>query len=718
MLRQKRLFSSSKCLSGKLKSVLSNAASGERVSRILDKRQADAARKKQEARIRKKFSSPLTKGTALKVLTDKFSELSIVNKRDVGPTLSISDEALDEVFRDARNNRRLIYTILGTSGDQLKDSVTVEKDVLKFLARNDITKAIYLSRLAKSRGEVAMNHIIQHLLREQHGSKAVDLFQNRKKWGVPINSHTLTILFHGSAHLQNGMSEKHIQKLYRIFRTELDKDIISIVHVNACLSALLNSTSFPATGIKFFEDLCEKQFGNIIPSKQTYTIFFNGLARHHRLATRESAESVARKALDAWYDNVQVHLKEHNTDESLVRSFVQCFVKSNVSAHVEKGVFIMRKWFDICPDSETEKTIEVSPITVKKLESQLQKQKAQQDDTATLDNWLDEELSSDLKDSVERDLSSVNFLENRFPLSLPTVGLYTDALCKLSQTTALVRFVDSKVLSLGHMRFADGQVINQYMSAKSKLLLKKLLGYQKAKSVNNQLVEDFRKFITGENPVVSSLESVLKAGGSLNGPTFHVVFNALDNEILLSQKIVDETFKDFEVCISEQLVQLVVRYSSVIKQFQKSLTINQSVDFFELMSRIKEPTATGVEMAMSQFAESKSTTDERVFLLNNAFLKFLAKASPQLRLELERNPQNSTEHARLTQLFAHVNRMKSLMTQIVKVSRRKDEPVLSEGESSSKKDSKGEVQKLNRELDESFIASSKFVRSNSSSAAQ
>lgn len=154
----------------------------------------------------------------------------------IGPT---SDSDLKYLLRT--RDKRLIYTILGTNGEQLRDSVLVDKDAKKFLKKGLIEKAVLLTRLAKHRGSAGMNSIMKYFFYEARAPQsAVDLYNWRKKWGVPPNEYTNTILFDGLARQESPIKKANAALVLKTVDRLIENGELTQIEFNAALGALSN----------------------------------------------------------------------------------------------------------------------------------------------------------------------------------------------------------------------------------------------------------------------------------------------------------------------------------------------------------------------------------------------------------------------------------------------------------------------------------------------
>ncbi|SCU82496.1 LANO_0B06458g1_1 [Lachancea nothofagi CBS 11611] len=245
----------------------------ERNNEVLKRSRKEQERQAEKRRVqlKKLNKTSYTKQHARHVLKNRYEVSNeSLSSTELGPT-----SGSDLRFLKLTHDKRMMYTILGVTGEQLRDSKLVAGDVAKFLARNQLEKAVFLARLAKSRGIVGMNKIMEHFCREQQDAKsAIDLYSWRKKWGIPPNELTHTLLFDGLANLPSPLSEKHAQRVLKIATQLIEKDGLNQMGLNAALSALVNSEN---------DELVFKLFDakpkNVIGDAITYTLLLRGAAK-------------------------------------------------------------------------------------------------------------------------------------------------------------------------------------------------------------------------------------------------------------------------------------------------------------------------------------------------------------------------------------------------------------------------------------------------------
>lgn len=212
-------------------------------------------------------------------------------KMQLGPR---SDDDLDILSRT--KDKRLIYTILGISGEQLRNSVLIYKDVKKFLMRNQVEKALYLTKLAKTRGAASMNLVTEYYLKNMNSvDAALSLYNWRKKMRIPLDKYTNTILFDGIAKQKRKISKKHGEEIFNIATALVRNGNCNIIEFNSALGALANCEDF-MLALKLFESIAQDsslahakynsttfmwlwKTCNNVDTKKHFIQLFNGLIR-------------------------------------------------------------------------------------------------------------------------------------------------------------------------------------------------------------------------------------------------------------------------------------------------------------------------------------------------------------------------------------------------------------------------------------------------------
>ncbi|GMM33334.1 Mrx1 protein [Saccharomycopsis crataegensis] len=266
-----RLFSTSGVLNGTVKTKLHHAV----------KSYDDYGLTKKEYMIKEEKEKKKALKTRMKPLNpQKYNQIM------ESSGVSDPDSQLDSTIPVLRqSSHRMLYNFLGTSGNQIQDSYVVAEDVLKFLKTGADVKALLLCKLAKGNGVVGMNHILEYYTNRQHLSVAIKSMNYRKKWNIPCNEQTFTILFRGCADSKRPLSRTTSDKIYEIYQNlqknyrerakDNDKETIELseYHINTVLKAL-NNCSSNNNAWDIFESLPSS--GPHSASNITFSIMFEG----------------------------------------------------------------------------------------------------------------------------------------------------------------------------------------------------------------------------------------------------------------------------------------------------------------------------------------------------------------------------------------------------------------------------------------------------------
>ncbi|XDT05156.1 PPR repeat family [Nakaseomyces glabratus] len=194
---------------------------------------------KQKIKRNKAQKASYHKDRAVHILKSKYG-ISDISRDQLGPTSENDIKFLSKI-----KDNRLLYTILGVNGFQLRDAILVTKDVEKFLKRGQVEKAVMLVKLAKAKGSSGANLIMDYYLNELHSPKsAVDMYNWRKKNGIPINEYTDVTLFDGLAKQPEPISTKYGEMVLKILDSKGDDEEFNIREFNAALGALTNCTDY------------------------------------------------------------------------------------------------------------------------------------------------------------------------------------------------------------------------------------------------------------------------------------------------------------------------------------------------------------------------------------------------------------------------------------------------------------------------------------------
>lgn len=357
-------------------------------------------------------STLLSSETGQKINLDKLKPHDL--KVD-SPRLAQIFQALMEVKKLARKpiDDKLVLTLLGSSPEQIKDPYVVTHDVLKLLERDEnAVRAAHLCLLARENGVVGMNAVLQWHLDRGKVEEAQRSLSQRKKWGIPANTHTYIHYFGGLArcHEWGQVPGDLAQKCVEQFAKMDVKPTIEMF--NACMSLLVKDyTNSQERAWDFFDQL---ELLHLPPTSQTFTIFLNGCKHFHHSeclriradrslsATQRSQQLFAAQAqlvetanmvfekvkkaatppvpptkeeatadpglLDEYRKKIRVTLMD--IDRVFAATFVLCFINNSAGtsytasqgshyAYLQQGLTYLQMW---CPEVDSMLKFALNPL--------------------------------------------------------------------------------------------------------------------------------------------------------------------------------------------------------------------------------------------------------------------------------------------------------------------------------------------------------------------
>lgn len=307
--------------------------------------------RRRERFIQKKNMRPVKNASAVSLLEEMLGRK--LDTVEVGPLTPFSEEDMMKIF--TQRNNRLKYRILGTSGNQLKDSLIVDTDVTKFLERDDITRSIWMVRLARSSGLFGYGTILKYMLKNQKYNAALTLFTDLKKRGLTPDGRVLNILFSGFAdrgfdEAKKTIPEEKAERLNGIFLREVhDKNSeVSVIHVNSLLKCF-RAAHRPDLALKIFDVAVNSKQKQLKPDVRTYTEMFSNLKLMDDY-------DVAIEQAEKLFNRVQLN-SAIKIDSRLITAYSSLFVFSNDARLCARAITILREWYRICSKDEIKQVI-------------------------------------------------------------------------------------------------------------------------------------------------------------------------------------------------------------------------------------------------------------------------------------------------------------------------------------------------------------------------
>ncbi|KAG7936248.1 hypothetical protein KL934_001715 [Ogataea polymorpha] len=317
-----------------------------------DKEKFEAKWKK---KMRTKYSQPL-QGHSARVMVSNMLKIPLEQVPEVNSMTAFSPAQLKSLFKT--KVQRLKYNILGTNAVQLQDSKVVNEKTQKFLDREDLARAMEMAHLAGKNGVFAYGTIMKFLAKEGRLNMIWELLnQHVKKRGLRPDGRMLTIFFDAFAKAKHPntnipkITENQAVLVYEFLLLELCKQepVANIFHINTAMKALRLAGKHELA-IRIFNRL--KDY-NVKPDSFTYTEYFLSLrySNNYTEAVRE-AEKQFRAA----------QRRKVKLDVQLVQAYSSIFVFSDDLRLQERGLLILRRWFDVCPEPEIDISVDYDTI--------------------------------------------------------------------------------------------------------------------------------------------------------------------------------------------------------------------------------------------------------------------------------------------------------------------------------------------------------------------
>lgn len=303
-----------------------------RQQKIPDLEASELARQRKQEKFNR---SPVQNHSAVTLLEELLGKKFAPGTR-IGPDTPFSKDEMDKIFRQP--NVRLKYKVLGTSGNQLRNSKMVDRDVQKSLERKDIERAMWMARMARGNGIFAFGTILKWLFEEGHPNAALKLFNEFKKRGLIPNGRLLNVLFSGMP-----MTKERATLMRSIFQKELARDNseLNVYHVNSLLKDL-RMAGDSESAIKLYDRMLKKKGFEL--DVRTYTEMFL-ILRHHEdfQQSIDLAERMFRRVQLDHQDEI---------DPYLIRAYSSLMFFSDDLTLKARCLTVLREWYRVCSIEE------------------------------------------------------------------------------------------------------------------------------------------------------------------------------------------------------------------------------------------------------------------------------------------------------------------------------------------------------------------------------
>ncbi|GMM32006.1 hypothetical protein DAMA08_047510 [Martiniozyma asiatica (nom. inval.)] len=314
----------------------------------------------------KKIPESTAKKLLLEIIGHSPTEMSIT-------TIPLNSTQLERVLES--KNQRLLFSILGTSPFQIQDSKLVDKDVCKFLDRDDVVRAQQLIKMARFQGEFATGTLVNWLIKKGRVNEAFDVVSNWKKRGYKLSGRLLNILIsnYNDFVLKNDKSDLKVQKLLKLFQNEVKRGSVSSIHLNSMMK-LLRKMKQPELALELFK---YSESNNIKPDVLTYTELFRSITNIKVENNLEiDPESTETTPIGTSFDDLiyqaerGFYILQHEpklknkVDEFVVLAYLKVFVYSDSPQLRARAITIMREWWRLCPIADIAEHIPYDEINI------------------------------------------------------------------------------------------------------------------------------------------------------------------------------------------------------------------------------------------------------------------------------------------------------------------------------------------------------------------
>lgn len=460
---------------------------------------------------------------------------------------------------------------------QLSNGYTIGNIVEDHLNHKRPAYAMHLCRMARKEGTVAMNKLLFHLCKTDDFTLVFKVFNNLKKWGVPTNERTFSILTHAGVNSDSRMYKPNIKILLQIYKDAMSKTnspLSKRIYTNSTLVSLCRF-SLPRNAYHFYYEI--PRHGRFSRDEVTYTTMFNLIARH-----KNDTDFPILKTLDAtiWNEvNERVKDGDMKMTPRLVSAYCNSLSNNSNQTSYREIIDVYQTYFDFNSIPGEKQLSTKFPFTQAELDIVLRSclHTEQYEEAINLYHNLD-----DMK-NVKLDLSCVHGFLRNFALfenlDFKIAGNLMDRMIKLGRSKGSNVKLTSLSFRLFWRAYENSPVIDmEVVETMRKVLLPEfkipiddhILGgylslYAKAivssQPPTSEQALDAIKFVANNVAVISNVQK--------SQPNPLRIDKALNNAIVLSRYVLDDA-ANFEALRAGELKWLLDLRESC-KALQKTL---------------------------------------------------------------------------------------------------------------------------------------------------
>lgn len=251
--------------------------------------------------------------------------------------------------------RVVVLSFLGLDNvKQLENSYTVDQQVEQLLEEGKLPYAVHLCRMAKEKGSVGMNKILQHLIRKGDHNTASQVYNSMKKWGCTGTERTPVILSRSTVKADKQLDQTEVHKMLQAYEGSMSKAKTAtskLIISNAMLETLARTSSV-TYAFAFYNDIPEK--GRFSRDKKTYTTILSMISHQPLPLSRECISM--RKSV---WEEVQkrISLGELDIDSKLVDSYSNSLAMQTDPEYYRTLLAVKEQYFindtDVQPETES-----------------------------------------------------------------------------------------------------------------------------------------------------------------------------------------------------------------------------------------------------------------------------------------------------------------------------------------------------------------------------
>lgn len=224
--------------------------------------------------------------------------------------------------------REIVGAFLGLSSlKQLENGYTVGQIVDKNLEKKRPAYAMHLCRMAKTQGTVGMNRLLQYLCDTDDFKHVFKVYNNLKKWGVPPNERTYSILTHAGVNADCRTYRTNIKILLQIYKDAMAKatsNTSKAIYTNSTLVSLCRF-SLPQNAYEFYMQI--PSTGRFSRDEITYSTMLNLVARQKNFSDFPELQNLNKIIWDEV--NSRVAKKELKFTPRLIDSYCNSLCNRN-----------------------------------------------------------------------------------------------------------------------------------------------------------------------------------------------------------------------------------------------------------------------------------------------------------------------------------------------------------------------------------------------------